>query len=42
MREREEKRVVSLQWAETQQLRNFVREISGPCINYMGGLRDWL
>jgi hypothetical protein len=31
--EREEKRVVSLQPAWAQGPRNFVREVSGPCIN---------
>jgi hypothetical protein len=30
---REEKRVVSLQSSYTQELRNFVRETSGPCID---------
>ena len=33
MEEREEKQVVSLQLAQAQEPRNFVRETSGPCIN---------
>jgi hypothetical protein len=31
--EREEKRAISLQMAETQESRNFVRETSSLCIN---------
>ena len=33
MKEKEEKQVVNLQSAQTQELRNFMREINGSCIN---------